>query len=308
MIATAYGSFTGKTWESLCQLVFKRKYAQDGYQAMPANPGDYGIEGYTIKTGVAFQCYCPEKHYDTSNLYKAQRDKITKDVAKLKKNEKEIAARLGVTKIRDWVFVTPTFEANQLLKHAKDKELEVKSWGLSYIDPAFSIHIRDAEFYVQDINEIRSFEGKPLVLDPTPSGLPALTQPPEVYEANIERKSRLRLAPKLTATNSDRLVPALKSQVLESFLNSDAYLREIERQAPPVYASVLRVISEYEYTVTLRTTTWTGSAEELTDLLTQGLTERIRDDIGSHLDNSSASKISRLVIARWIAICQLDFI
>ena len=79
MFHTKFGAFNGDTWEDLCQLVLKRKHQNVGYQEMPASPGDYGIEGYTVTTGWAFQCYCPDKHYERTELYNKQRDKITED-------------------------------------------------------------------------------------------------------------------------------------------------------------------------------------------------------------------------------------
>lgn len=60
------------------------KYEVEGYQEMSAHTdGDLGIEGFT-RTGVVFQCYCPDEEYDSTKLYEHQRDKITKDLGKLK--------------------------------------------------------------------------------------------------------------------------------------------------------------------------------------------------------------------------------
>ena len=69
MFNTKYGPFDGKTWEDLCQMIFKKKYEKESYQKIPASPGDFGLEGFTLSSGLAFQCYCPEKHYDRKELY-----------------------------------------------------------------------------------------------------------------------------------------------------------------------------------------------------------------------------------------------
>ena len=124
MFTTKFGPFNGSPWARLCQLVFKRKYQAECYQQMQASPGDYGIEGYTV-TGMAFQCYCPEKHYDRTELYEKQRDKITADLRKLKDYHSELQSRLGSTKISRWVFVPPEIDRNALLQHAKAKEAEI---------------------------------------------------------------------------------------------------------------------------------------------------------------------------------------
>src|SRR4051812_32922846 len=130
MFRTSIGAFDGKSWEALCQLVFKKKFSQDGYQQIHASPGDFGLEGFTLHTGYGFQCYCPDKHYTRTELYDAQRDKITRDLKKLQKNEAEILKRIGSTKIGQWVFVTPEFDRNSLLEHARTKEKEVREWNL----------------------------------------------------------------------------------------------------------------------------------------------------------------------------------
>jgi len=82
MIKTLYGNFDGDSWEGFCQQCLKLKYETDGYQEMPAWQGDLGIEGFT-RSGIMFQCYCPDEDYDPDLLYEKQRDKITADLKKL---------------------------------------------------------------------------------------------------------------------------------------------------------------------------------------------------------------------------------
>lgn len=84
MYRTSYGTYNGDSWEEHCQTFLKIKYEADGYQEMTAHTqGDLGIEGFTRK-GDVFQCYCPDGEYESTKLYGHQRDKITKDLNKLK--------------------------------------------------------------------------------------------------------------------------------------------------------------------------------------------------------------------------------
>jgi len=121
---TDYGAFDGGSWERLCQLVFKRKFTDDGYTHIPATPGDYGLEGFTKTTGCGFQCYCPDKVYPPRELYEKQRDKITTDLKKLQIYEADLTKVLGTTKLRRWHLVTPSIAHNDLIKHAQAKETE----------------------------------------------------------------------------------------------------------------------------------------------------------------------------------------
>jgi len=115
MIKTEYGKFDGDKWEKLCQICFHLNYKNEGYQEVKATPGDFGIEGFT-KQGKVFQCYCPDEQYSTNELYIKHRDKITKDLKKLQRYEKQLKKYLGNVKIKIWYFVTPLYGKNKIIE------------------------------------------------------------------------------------------------------------------------------------------------------------------------------------------------
>lgn len=307
MLQTRFGPFNGKTWEDLCQLVFKKKYDHIGYQHMAASPGDFGLEGFTLQLGFGFQCYCPDKNYAAAELYEKQRDKITIDLGKLKTYEAQIAARIGDLRIREWHFVTPEVGTNALHAHARAKEAEVRAWNVSIIDPEFTIHLRDAEFYLAEINEIRSLNGEALNFDISPPSLSSLEGPLEEYEANLRRKTELRLAPRAGHPQANTLLTKLYDQTQKAFLEHSALLRQIEQTAPTVYFRLVRLVSEYENMVSELGTTWTDSAEDLVNKVRDGLADRIFRQLGPHIDETDANRIARHIVARWLAVCELDF-
>jgi hypothetical protein len=304
MYQTNFGAFNGRSWEDLCQQIFKSKYATEGYVPLPASPGDYGIEGYTAHTGVAFQCYCPEKICSSAQLYEQQRDKITADLGKLKNNVVELGQRLGTTKIREWNFVSPTIDKHDLLRHAKTKEQEVRGWSLPILANDFTVLVKDVEFFLREIREIQSLNGEHLTFDLTPPQLDALSLDTTDYEANINRKSQLRVG---KDGNVEKRKQALAQSTSESFLQSTPYLRGIENTAPTIYFSLLRLFKEFELQVREASATRTGTPEELTIMLRSELEHRISGDLGSKLDGTTAAQLSRQMIARWLAVCQLDF-
>jgi len=307
VFTTSVGAFNGKSWEALCQLVFKKKYGADGYQHIPASPGDFGLEGYTVKTGYGFQCYCPEKHYTRPELYEAQRNKITRDLGKLKTYRADLIKILGLTKLEHWVFVTPEIDQNALLAHAKAKELEVRKWNLPFLTPGFCILLHDAGHYEIEINEIRSAAGEALNLGNVPVNLPLLSELPEVYERNVRRKCERRLDPKKTSAHYASLVSKLYEQTLESFLEADALFRGIEATAPTLYFKLVRLINEYEKYVIETTATWTETADALTVKVRDGLAERVAKDLAPGFDETNANMVARHMVARWLAICELDY-
>lgn len=304
MFNTKLGAFNGDTWEDLCQLIFKRKHQSEGYQEMPASPGDYGIEGYTVTTGWAFQCYCPDKHYERTELYEKQRDKITEDLKKLRNYQADIQARLGSTILTRWIFVTPEIDRNALLKHAKTKETEVKSWGLPFLSDDFTVLLHDGDHYLVEINDVRAASGEALVFDDTTPVLAQLNGKPEEYEKNVLRKTQIRLADKPTAP---RQVVQLSQRTIEHFLESDGYFRRISTSSPPTYIRLIRLINEYELEVIDLSATWIATPQELTEKVRNGLEQLIFTELSPEFDRANSKKVARYMTARWLAICELDY-
>jgi hypothetical protein len=307
MFSTKFGPFNGSTWEGLCQQVFKRKYQAECYQQMQASPGDFGIEGYTADTGWAFQCYCPDKHYERTELYDKQRDKITADLRKLKDYTTELKARLGSTTISRWVFVTPEVDRNALLAHAKAKESEVRGWNLPILTQDFTVLLHDGDHYLVEINEVRTAAGEALVFDDAAPALAALTGEQEQYEENVHRKSGHRLADKAQKTDFQARVQQLSQRTIEQFLEADGYFRRIASASPMTHVRLVRLINEYEQYVIETSTTWSGTAEELTTQVREGLTKLVSDELGPEFGKANALKVARYMTARWLAVCELDY-
>ncbi len=303
---TAYGAFDGNSWERLCQLVFKRKFSDDGYTHIPATPGDYGLEGFTKTTGCGYQCYCPDKAYQQKELYEKQRDKITTDLKKLQTYEADLTKILGATKLRRWHLVTPTIAHNDLIKHSQAKEAEVRGWNLSILAPDFQVLLHDADHYATEIQEMKLAVGQALDFGGLPAVLPDLNDSSETYEKNIMRKTRTRLA-KAPADKLEGRVARLYAKTLREFLDHGSHLKRINDTAPTVHSRLARLINGYEAEVDERCFTWEGTPQELTDKIRDGLTERIVRELAPAIGETDAADIARMIVARWIAVCEVDY-
>jgi hypothetical protein len=304
---TPYGPFDGPSWERLCQQVFKKKFAADGYQHIPATPGDFGLEGFTKTTSCGFQCYCPDKLYPDKELYEKQRDKITEDLGKLRKYEQDLKALLGPTKLRRWYLVTPIIAKNELVKHARTKEADVRAWNLSILDPDFEVIVQDADHYVAEIQELLLASGKALDFGGIPTTLPQLGNRPEVYEENVLRKTKTRLQGRVAAEKLASRVADMHQRTLREFLDHDAHFRRINDTAPTVHSRLVKLINGYEAHVVETCSTWEGTPQQLTEKIRDGLTARIAKDLAPHIDEAEAAYIARLMVSRWIAVCELDY-
>lgn len=307
MFQTSYGPFDGNSWERLCQLVFKRKFTVDGYTHIPATPGDYGLEGFTKTTGCGFQCYCPDKSYPAKDLYEKQRDKITTDLKKLHTNEADLKKILGTTKLRRWYLVTPTVAHNDLVKHAQSKESEVRGWNLSILEADFQVLVHDADHYAAEIQEMQLAMGKALDFGGLPTALPVLGSCADIYQNNVMRKTRARLENRVPAAKLEERVARLYQATLREFLDHDAHFRRINDTAPTVHSRLVRLINGYEAHVVETCSTWEGTPQELTEKIRDGLAERITRELAPAIDETGASQVARLMVSRWIAVCEVDY-
>lgn len=157
MIKTHFGTYNGDSWEEHCQAILKMKYEVEGYQEMSAHTdGDLGIEGFT-RTGVVFQCYCPDEEYDSTKLYEHQRDKITKDLGKLKKYKEQLLKFFQGVKIKKWIFLTPKITNKEVIKHCHKKAVEYRNDTSikDLIDESFDVLAQDEFFYGEEIVKIK---------------------------------------------------------------------------------------------------------------------------------------------------------
>lgn len=306
MYETKFGLLDGKSWEQLCQQVFKIRFAADGYQAIPPSPGDYGLEGYCKHSGMAFQCYCPEKNYSQKDFHQHQVNKITKDLNKLRKYESQLIRRIGAVKLKNWCFVTPVIAHHELLAHADKKQQEVRSWNLSLIHKDFTILLHDADFYKNEIHALTNAQDLPLMLGDHPPSLTPANAPQEVYDDNIQRKSQARLSLKSQAPSYPQNLQGLVNHTTRDFLQADQFYRKLSQDAPNVYHRVAGLIEEYSYRVVDESLTWTGTPEELTS--------KVRDELYNHLillgkeiGTTNAQTLARVTVARWLAVCTLDY-
>ncbi|ETT41932.1 hypothetical protein [Paenibacillus sp. FSL H7-689] len=158
MIKTRFGQYNGDSWEEACQLFLKKKYESEGYQEMIAHTqGDLGIEGFT-RTGVVFQCYCPDEEYESKKLYEAQRNKVTADLGKLIKNKKELIKYMGRVKIKKWIFLTPIIRNKELISHCQEKASEYKGKAdlKELLDDEFDVLVQDEGFFVEEMLYVKA--------------------------------------------------------------------------------------------------------------------------------------------------------
>lgn len=134
---TDIGRYDGDSWEELCHMCLKIRLKEE-YIEVPGSSGDYGIDGYTVN-GEVYQCYCPERECSDKELYESQRDKVTKDIAKLDTYKSQLEKLFNGIKIKRWFLLTPKITDHNLIMHCNGKSNMIKGIGLAFIDSDFKV-------------------------------------------------------------------------------------------------------------------------------------------------------------------------
>jgi hypothetical protein len=292
MYKTEHGDFNGTTWEEFCQICFKRKYEAEGYQEMPAWQGDLGIEGFT-RTGILFQCYCPDGEYAPDDLYEKQRDKITIDLKKLVTNEKELKNYLKAIKVKQWIFVTPGYKKKDIVKHCQDKA---------------DVLIYDIDFFATEIPLVLDYRKKKIEINPSTEKSETEIADWKTKEIslveNAIRKHGQRISS--TATNRDNKINSLTQNSIEHFLNGNITLKIMQEKFPRDYEKFIRVVSLFEKKVAEICIVNVGDNNLLYKQIEEELKGKLKEAF-SYIDQITIDRLTEQVLADWILRCPINF-
>lgn len=303
----------GNKWEELMSECYRIRYQNEGYQRVPASyKGDYGIEGYT-KTGITYQCYCPEKEYTDDELYGKQRDKVTEDINKLIANGKGLKA-IGVNIIKEWHFVTPKQKDKRILEHCTTKRNEVLKAktdnDLNYISDDFEIIIKIDKDFATEIGRLIHLE-KNIKLDF------ALTHTGDDIDwdncssekiENIRRKIKAVMSSPNNQIDDERyrrminLYASFYTKGIELFNN-------IKQSYPEIYEGIFAMANASRTDVEIKCTMNSDSSinhKMFSDIMEE-FEKKLKEIFGDIVTIASVAELKNDLIASWLADCPMDF-
>jgi hypothetical protein len=305
MYQTRLGSFDGNHWEGIMQLCFRLKYESEHYQSVPASSGDCGIEGYT-KTGKVFQCYCPDNNMSSKDLYDKQRDKITRDLAKLKLYEGRLKKFLEDTKIKEWIFVTPEYRMNDLLIHCNTKRQELIQENLSIIDPSFQVIVHDINNFLKELPIALNVDQNKLYIGAEKGNTNVTEWKTQSIDlaSNAVRKHNKRFPAK--ATDVDKKVNTLTDLTIQSFLDRETILQRWQQLHQEDYDKFLILIGQIEKEIQEKCMFPAEDNNRLYVELREIVRQRLKQNFG-YLSDMTIENLTHGAIADWLLRCPLDF-
>jgi hypothetical protein len=297
------GEVDGEGWEDFCQQLLRLKYSDnEGYQEVPDRyGGDLGIEGFT-QTGRAFQCYCPEGEPTHKELYEGQRDKVTRDISKLLKNETALKRLLGPIIVREWQFLTPSHDSKELIAHCTKKTQEVRSSGKSHVSQDFTILIRTELNFIPQ-REILISAGHGQI---SPDAAPISEEEVAEWKASnneyfITLEGKLG---KIIDDNDRRNIQTIN--MIKGYLIGQNILENIRKGFPSHYGKIMNLKNATDGSVEIASALPNDPGEHLRHTLSE-YQENIDSQLNKSLDHSTVIRLGQEAIADWLIRCPLDF-
>jgi hypothetical protein len=289
----------GNEWEEWCILLLQRRYGADQVQTVPAkHRGDLGIEAFT-HDGCAFQCYAAQEPISTKERFEKQRDKLTRDLAKLENKKEEFKKLLGQVRIERYMFMVPIFDSQELVQHASTKAEEYRKKKLPHLHESFRIIVATDTAYADVIEELLR---KPRTLiDLHPTSAAEVDTWMTQNEADVQTAER-----KLRSLFTD---PNQRARTLQSLINQYVTgtnaLDRMREKFPTTWEGTTRYQNHKEDLLALEYPTFDSGASSLT-VLAKDIARELEHEVPA-LDSRLRTAVSWLSIADWIMRCPLDF-
>ncbi|MFF7525097.1 hypothetical protein [Streptomyces pseudovenezuelae] len=295
----AVANWLGEDWEEWCLMLIRRRHGADQVQVVPArHRGDLGIEAFT-HDGCAFQCYAAQEPITVLERYKKQRDKLTRDLAKLEYRQEKFLRLLGNVRIDRYLFMVPFFDSYELVQHASDKAQEYRAKNLPHLHETFRIIVVDEDAYADVREEILQ---RPRTLveveDKTNDDVKTWIAANEKAVRTADGKLRSLVA------NDPQRLSVLESLIMQ-YIKGENALDAMRRKYPDNWELTTRYKNNKEQLLILQYPSDSLEFGSLAHIAKEIESELARDVPA--LDAPLRSALSWAAIADWIMRCPLSF-
>ena len=298
METTWYIDLHGDYWEKRCHVLLSLKYGAD-YQPISDKGGDLGLDGMVLCRGIVFQAYGQEP--ETKDWVKGVKDKIHKDLGKLKTNQNRILEILGEKKIKRWLLLYNKEIPNSSIHgYVKGKEKEVKLWQLEFIDNDFQVVVKNPLYFETESLEYHKKRDLRLEVE--------ISNPKQTSMRRIRKNEHyLDVFNKFRKiTQNDEEAEEFALNEIKNYLDKDIWLDELLKQLPEFYSEIQEVRSDVEKEAR-QGSILEGSFTTFSNTKNT-LETRLYRKIGARLGTNTLANVREYFIADWFVRCPLDFI
>jgi hypothetical protein len=304
----------GDSWEKLCDSCYRMRYQKEHYQKVPAIlGGDGGIEGFT-KTGIVYQCYCPERKYTDEELYEHLRDKMTRDIAKLidLKYAKKLKD-LGLYDIKEWHFVIPQYKDHRILVHAENKRKEVIKLinndpiNYDYIKDSFIIVVKEAEDFKIELTRIIRNSLTDIKLEFAIKNI----DPIDWTKCDTEKVNNIKRKVKAVSdlSEDDDEFKYVVNIYVEAYIKGIEILNVLRVNFVEIYDDLYELEQSYKREVSLKTMMNTDSSMnyKLFSNIMDDFERKLKEEFSNCISQATIFELKTDLISGWLADCSMQF-
>lgn len=291
----------GKEWERHCLAILRLHYgAHELHEVPDRHGGDLGLEAFSTD-GCAYQCYAALEPVSTNDLFESQRDKLTEDCGKLKKNAVKIGRMFGTLQIRRYMFMVHRHDSVNLVRHGREKAVEVRSWALPFVANDFDIVVITDDAY--SVERAQLLKLPPSLVDV------AVDSPDSTVEWSTDNPGLVSTATrKLSVLPVNHAVRAsYVNALVRQYLDGENALSKIRDKYPDQWQMAVRCKISKENLLVLE------HADSM-ETPSVGAIGKIASDLATELmatvpslGQPMARMLSWATVAEWLMRCPLDF-
>lgn len=309
----------GDQWESFCHTCLKFRHQKDNYKPVDAvsykpidekDKGDYGLDGFTF-TGIAYQCYLPEKQYSDKELYEHLYSKIRTDINKLNTYKDKIEPLLNGVKIKTWYFTTPKIiYSTDFHRLCNNYENDLKALNLSFIDIDFKIGFVDLDnlkpetniffnSYNDSLNFGTEIPDSQIIED-------YKTKTENNYLINNALRKNAKLFPEDGNDYSINIIDKT-NYTIEDYLIGEDIKKQWSDILDIEYEKFLKIKSALERIIKSQSTVPFPDRNKKIEEIRKMLVDKLSIEFPKLLNEADKENLASSIIADWIMRCPLDF-
>jgi hypothetical protein len=299
--------WNSKEWEKHVQRLLKKRYSHipGSYQEVPDTvKGDCGIEGFATD-GTAYQCYAAQQWTGADDLFRKQKNKITIDIGKFVKNERELCELLGSVKISQWNLVVPYWSNKDLKKHANSKALEVEQGKYKHAGKTFRISILTVDDFAVEASllaRLDLYEFDVTTPTPRPSELAAWMR----GRRNLSLvRNLIRKSGQIGAGKAEHLREKFEARIVAQYIGGAIVLGRVERELPEIYEKVIEYKVAREANLEAESYSTRKVPAEFFESTLQDYRSELRTVPG--ISDRVADTLAREAVYDWLLNCRMDF-
>jgi hypothetical protein len=296
----SFRDWDGTAWQDYCIELLRIRYSNHDLVEVPdRHNGDLGLEAFT-HNGVAFQCYAAKEPLGVRDLYEHQRDKLTTDLGKLKKNKGDLSKLLQGVSVHRYVYLVHRNDSKELVTHAQTKASEVRQWELPFVRADFAITIETDDHYAAERDSLKAIPTH--LVEPTPVDDETLLAWGSDNPGLLEEARRKIGTLGYKGGALDTYLDSLSYQ----FLLGENGLADLRAKFPTSWASVSQLKSDKERMLALEYPP--GFTNSVMDVkaIAQDVAAELQRDIPT-VSARLATTLAWSMVADWILRCPLDF-